>query len=176
MSFREWFGRKVSHGRGAARASTGRPGAGTPPAVPLWLVVATALLASLSRWGVAGGLLTLVAALIRLRRVFAELDNPTRVAAIQMARGCSAGLWRMVSALCRDYWPVTLLAMLTSRRIRQVAVTMAVADGLADWFTHRDSGGLDPVRYLACKRLDDLAYGTGLWWGALPFTSAFTAP
>ncbi|SLJ83200.1 sugar transferase [Mycobacteroides abscessus subsp. abscessus] len=43
---------------------------------------------------------------------------------------------------------------------------MAVADGLADWFTHRDAGGLDPVRYLVYKRLDDLAYGTGLWVGA----------
>jgi len=75
-------------------------------------------------------------------------------------------LWRIVSAMCRHYWPVTMLAMLASGRIRRVAVTMAVADGLADWFTHRDAGGLDPFRYVAYKRMDDIAYGTGLWLGA----------
>ncbi|MCX4097867.1 mycofactocin biosynthesis glycosyltransferase MftF [Nocardia sp. alder85J] len=167
VSLREWLRRRVSQGAAVAPLARRHGGPVAPLAVPLWLVVASALLASLSRWGLIGGLITVVAALVRLRRVFAELDNPTRVAAIQTARGCAAGLWRMVSALCRHYWPITLLAMLTSRRIRRAAVTLAVADGLADWFTHRDVGGLDPVRYLACKRLDDLAYGSGLWWGAL---------
>ncbi len=57
--------------------------------------------------------------------------------------------------------------MIASRRIRRIAVALAIADGLADWFTHRDAGGLDPLRYLCCKRLDDLAYGTGLWSGAI---------
>ncbi|WP_153347565.1 mycofactocin biosynthesis glycosyltransferase MftF [Nocardia aurantia] len=167
VSLREWLRRKVSQGAGVAPLARRHGGMVAPLAVPLWLVVATALLASLSRWGLIGGVITVVTALIRLRRAFAELDNPTRVAAIQTARGCGAGLWRLVSASCRHYWPITALAMVFSRRIRRTAVTLAVADGLADWFTHRDVGGLDPVRYLACKRLDDLAYGTGLWWGAV---------
>ena len=68
--------------------------------------------------------------------------------------------------MCRHYWPITLLAMVVSRRIRRIAVTMAIADGLADRFTHRDAGGLDPVRYVAYKRLDDISYGSGLWLGA----------
>jgi mycofactocin system glycosyltransferase len=166
VSFGRWFGRKVSHGAGAAPLARRHAGMVAPLSVPFWTVVATALLATASGWGVLGGLTTLIAALVRLRRVFAELDNPTRVAAIQLARGFSAAVWRIVSALCRHYWPVTMLAMVTSGRIRRIALTMAVADGLADWFTHRDTGGLDPLRYLACKRLDDLAYGAGLWWGA----------
>ncbi len=166
-SLGRWFGRKVSHGAGAAPLARRHTGMVAPLSVPFWTVVATALLATASRWGVVGGLFTLIAALVRLRRVFAELDNPTRVAAIQLARGFSGGVWRIVSALCRHYWPVTVLAMMVSRRIRRIAMTMAVADGLADWFTHRDTGGLDPVRYLGCKRLDDVAYGTGLWWGAV---------
>ena len=40
----------------------------------------------------------------------------------------------------------------------------AVVDGLADW--RRTRPELDPVRYLLLRRLDDLAYGAGLWWGA----------
>ncbi|MBV7706580.1 mycofactocin system glycosyltransferase [Nocardia sp. 852002-20019_SCH5090214] len=166
-SFGKWFGRKVSHGAAAAPLARRHAGMVAPLSVPFWTVAATALLATASRAGILGGLATLLAALIRLRRVFAELDNPTRVAAIHLARGFSAGVWRIVSALCRHYWPVTVLAMIASRRIRRLAVALAIADGLADWFTHRDAGGLDPVRYLMCKRLDDLAYGTGLWSGAL---------
>ncbi|MFF0489753.1 mycofactocin biosynthesis glycosyltransferase MftF [Nocardia sp. NPDC004068] len=166
VSLGKWLRRKASHGASAAPLARRHPGVVAPLSVPFWTVVATALLAAATRWSVLGGLATLLAALIRLRRVFAELDNPTRVAAIQLARGFSGGVWRIVSALSRHYWPVTVLAMVFSARVRRIAMTMAIADGLADWYTHREPGGLDPLRYLCCKRLDDLAYGAGLWWGA----------
>ncbi|MET7771469.1 mycofactocin biosynthesis glycosyltransferase MftF [Nocardia sp. NPDC005366] len=167
ISFRAWFGRKLFYGTGAAPLGERHdPSMVSPLSVPSWTVLATFLFATLSKWGLIGGLLTLATALIRLRRVFTELDNPTRIAAIYLSRGFFAGLWRLASAMCRHYWPVTLVAMVASRRIRRIAVTMAVADGLADWFTHRDAGGLDPLRYLAYKRMDDIAYGSGLWLGA----------
>jgi len=166
LSFRAWFGRKLFYGTGAAPLGERHPGMVTPLSMPFWTAVATMLFATLTKWGMLGGLITLVTALARLRRVFTELDNPTRVAAIYLARGYFAGIWRLASAMCRHYWPVTMVAMVLSRRIRRIAVTMAVADGLADWFTHRDAGGLDPFRYLAYKRMDDIAYGTGLWLGA----------
>ncbi|WP_433198869.1 mycofactocin biosynthesis glycosyltransferase MftF [Nocardia sp. CA-107356] len=166
ISFRAWFGRKLCYGTGAAPLGERHPGMVTPLSMPFWTAVATMLFATMTKWGMLGGLITMVTALARLRRVFTELDNPTRVAAIYLARGYFAGIWRLASAMCRHYWPVTMVAMLLSRRIRRIAVTMAVADGLADWFTHRDAGGLDPFRYLAYKRMDDIAYGTGLWLGA----------
>ncbi|MGV9819962.1 mycofactocin biosynthesis glycosyltransferase MftF [Nocardia xishanensis] len=167
VSFPSWFARKLFYGTGAAPLAQ-RHGKGTvsPLSVPPWMVVASLLFATMTKWGLLGGVVTLVTALARLRRVFTALDNPTRIASIYLARGFFSGLWQLASAMCRHYWPVTLLAMLASRRIRRIAVTMAVADGLADWFTHRDAGGLDPFRYLAYKRLDDIAYGTGLWLGA----------
>ncbi|WP_433601228.1 mycofactocin biosynthesis glycosyltransferase MftF [Nocardia sp. CA-135953] len=166
ISFRAWFGRKLFYGTGAAQLGERHAGMVTPLSVPFWTVVATMLFATLTKWGLLGGLITLVTALARLRRVFTGLDNPTRIAAIYLARGYFAGIWRLASAMCRHYWPVTMLAMILSRRVRRIAVTMAVADGLADWFTHRDAGGLDPFRYVAYKRVDDIAYGTGLWLGA----------
>ncbi|MEU4344792.1 mycofactocin biosynthesis glycosyltransferase MftF [Nocardia sp. NPDC023852] len=166
VSFRAWFGRKMFYGTGAAPLGERHAGMVSPLSVPSWTVLAALLFATLTKWGLIGGIITLITALARLRRVFTELDNPTRIAAIYLSRGFFAGLWRLASAMCRHYWPVTLLAMLMSRRIRRIALTMAVADGLADWFTHRDAGGLDPVRYIAYKRLDDIAYGAGLWLGA----------
>ncbi|GAA5044067.1 mycofactocin biosynthesis glycosyltransferase MftF [Nocardia callitridis] len=166
VAFGSWFGRKLFYGTGAAALSERHPGAVPPLSVPSWTVLAVVLFGTCTKWGLLGGLLTMGTALTRLRRVFGGLDNPTRIAAIYLARGFFAGLWRLSSAMCRHYWPVTLIAMLASRRVRRIALTMAAADGLADWFTHRDSGGLDPVRYVAYKRLDDIAYGTGLWLGA----------
>jgi mycofactocin glycosyltransferase len=43
-----------------------------------------------------------------------------------------------------------------------------VAEGVVDWWRkrhHPDRPGLPG--YLLARRLDDLAYGGGLWWGAL---------
>lgn len=172
VTLRKWFVHKLTHGTGVAPLGQRHAGMAAPLSLPVWTAATALLFGTLTRWGFLGGLLTLVTTLFRLRRVFAELDNPTRVAAIYMARGFSGGVWRLAAALCRDYWPVTLLGMLCSRRIRQTAVTVAVADGLADWFIHREPGSLDPVRYVACKRLDDVAYGAGLWRGAMRQRSA----
>ncbi len=167
VRFRAWFGRKLFYGTGAAPLSERHSGLVSPLSVPSWTVLAAFGFATRTVWGRLGAIMTLIMVWGRLRRVFTELDNPTRIAAIYLTRGFVGGLWRLASALCRHYWPVTLLAMILSRRIRQIAITMAIADGVADWFTHRDAGGLDPVRYVIYKRLDDIGYGAGLWLGAL---------
>ena len=60
-----------------------------------------------------------------------------------------------------------VVASLFSARVRRAVMAFAVAEGLWDWFGHREDGGLDPVRYVLYKRLDDIAYGAGLWKGAL---------
>ncbi|GAB2541590.1 mycofactocin biosynthesis glycosyltransferase MftF [Nocardia heshunensis] len=172
VSLRNWFVHKVTHGTGVAPLAQRHPGLASPLSMPIWTAVSALLLSTLSGWGVFGGVMTLAATLIRLRRVFAGLDNPTRVAAIYMTRGFTGGVWRLASAMCRHYWPVTLLGMLCSRRVRHIAITLAMAEGLADWFTHREPGSLDPARYVLCKRLDDVAYGAGLWWGAARIRSA----
>lgn len=167
VSFRDWFRRKLFYGTGAAPLSERHAGMVSPLSVPKWTVLSAVLLATRTRWGLFGALITLLTALRRLRRVFTGVDNPTRIAAIYLARGFFAGLWRLASAMCRHYWPVTVVAMLFSRRIRHIALTMALADGIADWYTHRDSGGLGPLSYIVFRRIDDIGYGAGLWLGAV---------
>ncbi|CCG05594.1 hypothetical protein, partial [Blastococcus saxobsidens] len=56
-------------------------------------------------------------------------------------------------------------AAVVSRRARRRLLAAAVADGLLAWWPHRAAVG--PVRSVLARRLDDLAYGTGLWAGAL---------
>jgi hypothetical protein len=48
----------------------------------------------------------------------------------------------------------------------------AVMDGVVDWLSRRDATGEDAepiglLTYLLLKRVDDLAYGIGLWCGVL---------
>jgi len=88
----------------------------------------------------------------------------------------SRGLWsaalQLASAVCRHYWPVALLAAIISRHCRRVILIAAVMDGVVDWLGHRDARGDDSapiglLTYLLLKRVDDLAYGLGLWRGVL---------
>jgi hypothetical protein len=41
----------------------------------------------------------------------------------------------------------------------------ALALAVSDW--RRERPDLDPLTYVALRRLDDLAYGAGVWLGAL---------
>ncbi len=52
-----------------------------------------------------------------------------------------------------------------SRRARRTVAAVALGSALVDWYR------ADPERpslpaFLLARRLDDLAYGAGLWWGA----------
>lgn len=81
-----------------------------------------------------------------------------------MAAGGVATTRQLAAALTRHYWPVTLGAMLLSRRARRAALVAAVAEGLTDY--RRVSPRLGPGRFLLARQIDDLGYGAGVWWGA----------
>lgn len=67
----------------------------------------------------------------------------------------------------KAHWPIALVAAATRPRTRRLLLAAALADGAIDWYGRGGLGTLDPVRYLAYRRLDDLAYGAGLWTGAV---------
>jgi hypothetical protein len=49
--------------------------------------------------------------------------------------------------------------------VRRAALVAAVSDVVIEY---RHSGAaLDPVRYGIARRLDDLAYGSGVWWSVV---------
>lgn len=167
VTFGRWVERKMSDGAGASPLADRHPGMVPPVSMSPWTLVACLLAASFTKLGVIGALATLAVSVGRLRAMFTGLDQPTRIAAILATEGFIGGLWQLASALCRHYWPITLLAVVVSGRIRKIAFGFAVAEAMSDWYTHRELGGLDPVRYAFFKRIDDVAYGTGLWMGAV---------
>jgi len=167
IRFRNWLTRKAFYGTGAAPLAARHAGSVPPMAMSLWTLLGCAALATFTRIGVVAAVLTQIVTLLRVRRMFTELDRPSRIALALTARGFAGGLWQVASAVCRHYWPVTFVGALFSRRIRRAVVAFAVAEGLWDWWGHRDVDGLGPLRYVLLKRLDDAAYGTGLWKGAI---------
>src|SRR5699024_931328 len=88
-----------------------------------------------------------------------------RLAARLVGEGTVASVSQASGLLLRHWWPLALVAGLGSSRVRRAVAVCAVLDGAIEW--RRTRADLDPVRFLAARRLDDLAYGAGVWSGAL---------
>lgn len=165
---RSWFARKRFYGTGAAPLAGRHPGRVAPVVLAPWTAAALALALTGTRTGAVGAAAVSGVATVRLARTLTGLAHPLRVAAVLAPQGLQGAAWQVATAALRPYWPVSAVAALASRRARRVLAVAAVAEGLADWASHREPGRLelDPVRHLLAKRLDDVAYGSGVWVGA----------
>ncbi|MCW2799463.1 MAG: mycofactocin system glycosyltransferase [Aeromicrobium sp.] len=160
-----WLRRKAFYGSGATPLAA-RHGAKVSPAVltPIGAATAIAVLAQ-RRWS-----LPVIASLSgvmawRLSRTLSSSDRPGRTASELTLLGVSANLAQVMHLLLRHWWPAAAVGALFSRRIRQALVVAAAADTLIE--RQRLDADLDPVRFAIALRLDDLAYGAGLWAGVL---------
>lgn len=165
VDLREWLDRKHFYGTGAGLLAERHGDLVAPVVVAPWSAAVVALLLVQRRWsiGVAGIVATWAAR--RLTSRLGGCDHPARTAVAMTALGTQAAAGQAARAITRHWWPLAVAACLVSRRARRAAVVAALAEGLAD---HARIGpDLDPVRYVVAHRLDDLAYGAGLWRGAL---------
>jgi mycofactocin glycosyltransferase len=169
---RDWFARKAFYGTSAAPLAVRHPGKTAPLVISGWTLLAWVLMAMGSGFGYLAS--TVVAAITgrRIARSLSAVDTePTQVAALA-AKGLWSAALQLASAICRHYWPLALIAAVFFRRCRHLVLIAAVVDGVVDWAT-RNGQSDDGVKrvgllaYLLLKRLDDLAYGLGLWEGVL---------
>ncbi|MFC6703857.1 mycofactocin biosynthesis glycosyltransferase MftF [Flexivirga alba] len=163
--FREWFGRKLLYGTGAAPLAIRHGSAVAPAVLTPWTAAVTVALLAQRRWSpllVAGA----TAALWRgLRQRFATADDPAGSATALTKVAMRSSLEQTATIVTRHYVPLTLGLVPFSKRARRAYVASAVLAGLVAH--RRKRPALDPVRFIALRTLDDLAYGLGLWWGAL---------
>ncbi|MBX7432084.1 mycofactocin biosynthesis glycosyltransferase MftF [Mycobacterium sp. Y57] len=168
----KWFKRKAFYGGSAAPLAVRHPGKTAPLVISGWTLVVWMLVAIGSGFGY---LASVVVAAVTGRRIAKSLSSvqtePMEVAVVAGQGLWSAGL-QLSSAICRHYWPVTLIAALLSRRCRQVVLVAAAVDGVFDWLTRNGNADEDTKRvglltYILLKRLDDIAYGLGLWSGVV---------
>ncbi|RZU33641.1 mycofactocin biosynthesis glycosyltransferase MftF [Blastococcus saxobsidens] len=163
----EWLRRRAFYGTGAALLAR-RHGAKVSPLVVApgaGLTWGLLLAGGRAGRGVALGLLggTAVRLAQRLRRPGER--TPAGLAALLAVRGLAASGQSLARSATRHHWPLALAAALASRRARRGLLAVALADGVLAWWPFRRRVG--PVRSVLARRLDDLAYGVGLWRGAL---------
>ncbi|GEP36470.1 mycofactocin system glycosyltransferase [Nocardioides psychrotolerans] len=162
---RAWLARKAFYGTSAAPLAARHPGAVAPVVITPWTVVWSVALLAQRRWSAPVAVLALAGTTASLARRLEDSERPARAAAVLALEGAVASTWQVGAGLTRHYWPLGLVWALRSGRGRRAVLVAAAAEGLAD--RRRVRSGLGVVPYVLVHRLDDLAYGSGVWWGAL---------
>lgn len=160
-TLRGWLSRKAFYGSSAAPLAA-RHGSLLAPAVfaPWGVVFAGALLAQ-RRWSVPVALGVAGFATVRIARKLRSSRHPYQEAARLTADGVGVTLAQTSALLVRHWWPAAVLAALLSKRAARAVAVAALVDGVVEYARLRPR--LDPVRFIVARRLDDLAYGFGVW-------------
>jgi mycofactocin glycosyltransferase len=163
-----WLGRKAFYGSGGAWLAQ-RHGDWMAPAVlsPVPALGAAALLAQ-RRWSIPAALGALALVRVRLGRTLPDTPDRGRLATALTAEVGVSTLRQGSHLLLRHWWPGAAAACLVSRSARRAATAAMVWDLL----DHREVPVAKAPEAFAARRLDDLAYGAGLWWGAVRARSA----
>jgi mycofactocin system glycosyltransferase len=166
-----WLRRRAFYGTGAALLAARHGSAVAPVVVSRWSAAAWLLVLTGTRRGggpslaAAAGLLGVGTARLARRLAGPHGRPPLALAARLVVGGTALGGRTLARAATRHHWPLAAAVSIASRRARRVLLTAALAEAAPAWWPHRASIG--PVAFLTARRLDDLAYGAGLWVGAL---------
>ncbi len=169
---RKWFARKSFYGESAAPLAIRHPGKTAPLVISGWTLVVWMLVAIGSGLGYLASVVVAAITGHRIAKSLSSVQTEPMEVAVVAAHGLWSAALQLASAICRHYWPIALVAALLSRRCRQVVVVAAVVDGVFDWITRNGNADDDTKRvgvftYILLKRLDDIAYGLGLWSGVV---------
>ena len=166
---RGWLGRKFVYGTGGATLAARHGDAAAPAVLNLSMAVGAAAVLLRRRWSLPVAVLTTVASARGLRRSLPRSTQRGVPLAVEVAaRGLGWAVRQESDLLVRHWWPATVAACLVSRSARRAVGTALVLDTalavrrLQVPWSLREATGL-----LAGERLDDLAYGAGLWVGAV---------
>ncbi len=159
-----WLARKAFYGTSAAALARRHPGAVAPLVLTPWTLWWTVALLAQRRWSLPVLALALAGSTTTVARRLRPDERAWRGGAQLTAQGAVAATWQVASVLTRHHWPLALGWAARSRRGRRALLVAGVAEALAD--RRRAASRQGVVGYVVAHRLDDLAYGAGLWWGA----------
>jgi mycofactocin glycosyltransferase len=160
-----WLRRKVFYGTGAAPLAERHGTAVAPLVLSPWSTLLAVTVLAQRRWSVPAAAAVCGVVTVRVARRLRRSDRPVRTAAALTLAGAGATARQVGSALTRHYWPLALPAACGATHPRRALLVAVVAEAVADY--RRTRPDLDPLRYLVARRLDDAAYGAGLWLGAV---------
>jgi mycofactocin system glycosyltransferase len=165
VRFGDWFLRKAVYGTGAHPLAERHPEFIAPAVLAPWSAALVVALLSQRRWSVPVAGAVCGVTVLRIARRLDTTEHPVRLATSLTTMGALGALTQSAALLTRHWWPLTALGCTVSRRVRRAAVLAAVSDVALEY--RRAGTPLDPVRYAVARRLDDLAYGAGVWWSAI---------
>ena len=163
----DWLRRRAFYGSGAALLARRHGAAVAPVVISPWSAAGWALVLTGRPLGVlaAGGVLGRASSQLARRLAPPGGPPPLGLASALVLRGTAASARTLARAVTRHHWPLAVAAGLISRRARWLVPAIAVADALDGWWPHRRE--IDLPTFAAGRRLEDLAYGSGLWLGAI---------
>jgi mycofactocin glycosyltransferase len=153
-----WLRQQFGYGTSAAPLAARHPGALAPLRVSGWSLAAWALVAA--RRPLAGAALTVVTGVFLQRKL---RGVPPAVTAGLAGTGTLAAGEQIASAISRTWWPLAAVALGWRPARPVVAAAVAVPRVLAVWRGRPTR----PARVAAMHLLGDLAYGAGVWCGAI---------
>jgi mycofactocin glycosyltransferase len=150
-----WLGQRYRYGTSAAALARRHGSAVAPAVVSPWTAAAWGLVAA--GQPVLGAAVACYSIATLVRRL--SVPGTARVAATGHLQGGLA----LARALRRAWPPAAVLLAVASRPSRPAVAATVVVPPLLDWFDRRPR--LDPVRFVALRLADDLAYAAGVWAG-----------
>lgn len=156
-----WFRQRVAYGSSSAPLAARHGDAATParPPAPVVLgLVAAAVVPRRALPAVACATVALVH-----RRIGAAFGGEAPPGITGRAVEHAAG--STITALVRAWWPFTLLAGAASRRVRRRVGVALIGVSASEYA--RSGRHVDPVRGVGLRLVDHLAYGVGVWQGAM---------
>jgi mycofactocin system glycosyltransferase len=156
-TWRDLWRQRVGYGRSAAPLAARHPGALAPARFSGWTLAVWTLLV-LRRPVVAGA--TAVGTAVALQRKLTDLP-PAESARLALLGHAAAGR-QLASAVRRVWWPLALVASLTSRRMRRWVALAVVAPPVIEAVSRRS---WRPIVDAPAALADDVAYGVGVWAG-----------
>lgn len=160
----DWFTRKLAYGTGAAPLARRHPRDIAPAVLAPWSAAMLVALAAQRRWSVPVALAIGGVTSVRIARRLTGIEHPLRWGAWLTANGALGALAQGSALLLRHWVPATIVALPFSRRLRRATAVAAVLDVALEY---RRTAAIGPIGFAVARRLDDLAYGIGVWWSAL---------
>jgi mycofactocin system glycosyltransferase len=157
-----WLERRAFYGTTAGPLARRHPGSLAPLHTSAWTAAVWTLILARRPLAAAGTLAVSIAVLAR--RLRGLVDEPFTVAAQIAGGGTTKSSLPALHGLTRAWAPACVLG-LCWRRTRRAAAVALLAPALGNWATTPKV--LDPVRFCGLHVADDLAYGSGVWWGCL---------
>lgn len=161
---RAWLGRKFTYGTGGAELGKRHGNKIAPAVLSLPMAIGAAAILTRRPWAAPIAAASIAFSTRALRRTLPVRDNRTLLASRLSIQGLGWVMRQEINLLLRHWWPLAVFGAAINQSTRRAILTALLLDLVE--FTRKHPGTDMPAALIA-RRLDDVAYGAGLWWGAI---------